>query len=149
MENCETIIEWLEDNPDQPLDEETIDLAKQIEKDAGELIAAEGSVDYRHVRQDGKPIEPLLLELTLNAENDEQKKIFINARVELRKNVENIRNRYENHRNIPIHKMKLIMENCDEVLEWLNDNPDKPLDEEIFNLAKQTEKDAEELITHE
>uniref|UniRef100_A0A914Q4Z0 Heat shock protein 70 n=1 Tax=Panagrolaimus davidi TaxID=227884 RepID=A0A914Q4Z0_9BILA len=107
---------------------------------------AEGSVDYRQVRQAGKPIEQLLLELTLNAENDEQKKILINARVELRKNVENIRNRYENQKNIPLHKRKHIKDSCDEVIEWLDDNPDEPLDEERINLAKQIEKDAEELI---
>uniref|UniRef100_A0A914QJ34 Heat shock protein 70 n=1 Tax=Panagrolaimus davidi TaxID=227884 RepID=A0A914QJ34_9BILA len=106
---------------------------------------AEGSVDYRKVRQAGKPIEQLLLELTLNAENDEQKKILINARAELRKNVEKIRNRYQNHKNIPLHKKKLIMENCETLIDWLEDNPDEPFDEDTINLAKQIEKDAEEL----
>jgi molecular chaperone DnaK (HSP70) len=107
---------------------------------------AEGSVDYRQVRQAGKPIEQLLLELTLNAENDEQKKILINARVELRKNVENIRNRYENQKNIPLNKKQHIKDSCDEVIEWLDENPDKPLDKATVDLAKQIEKDAEELI---
>uniref|UniRef100_A0A914R3I8 Heat shock protein 70 n=1 Tax=Panagrolaimus davidi TaxID=227884 RepID=A0A914R3I8_9BILA len=106
----------------------------------------EETIDCKSLRQSGKPIEQLLRVLTFNAENNEQKIIQTEARMELRSNVENTKKRFENLKNIPLHKKKLIMENCETIIDWLEDNPDEPLDEERINLAKQIEKDAEELI---
>uniref|UniRef100_A0A914Q8V5 Heat shock protein 70 n=1 Tax=Panagrolaimus davidi TaxID=227884 RepID=A0A914Q8V5_9BILA len=128
-----------------------VDVTFEIDQNKFLKVTGESSTSvaehyYRKVRHTTKLTEQLLLELTLNAENDEQKKILINARVELLNNAEDIRKRYENEKNIPYHKKRLIVDNCDEVIEWLNDNPDEPLDEDIINLAKQIEKDVEELI---
>uniref|UniRef100_A0A914YMN1 Heat shock protein 70 n=1 Tax=Panagrolaimus superbus TaxID=310955 RepID=A0A914YMN1_9BILA len=108
--------------------------------------SAEETIDYRKVRQAGKPIEQLFKELALNADSDQQKKILIEARTELRSNVENIKNRYQNEKNVPHNKKQSIIESCEEVIEWLDEHPDETLDEERINLAKKIEKDAKELI---
>uniref|UniRef100_A0AC34F2B6 Uncharacterized protein n=1 Tax=Panagrolaimus sp. ES5 TaxID=591445 RepID=A0AC34F2B6_9BILA len=103
------------------------------------------------VKEAGESIELFINELKIDPKNNQEKRNLLYARAQLQQNIIIISEKMnemikDDAINIEDETKKVIIKNCKIIRQWLKDNPDKKVEDNIIDLGKKIEKDAKDFI---